>query len=298
MKPRIRQLTNWLAPKALSHFRRKLAKKSPEEAEMWGEKLASIWWTFGGRRRQVALSNLAMAFPELSLEERNRIARAVFTHFGRVTADFLASSGRPTEELAKEMDVEGKEHLDEALALGRGVLLITGHFGNWERVSRWMSGMGYKLSVVARDADQAKVNDAVNDLRQETGTRVIPRGAAARPILERLKANEVVGILPDQNSKEIFIPFFGRPAGTVLGPGVLAERSGAVVLPITCVWIGPGRYKVIFYPHLQPISEGEKRGEGMMRAINAWLEERIRERPEQWLWIHDRWRSARKKGLL
>jgi KDO2-lipid IV(A) lauroyltransferase len=298
MKPRIRQFTNWLAPKALSHFKKKLSKKSPEEAERWGERLASIWWRFGGRRKEVAISNLGLAFPEMPLQRRTEIAREVFLHFGRITADFLASSGRPTEELAREMEVEGQEHLERALEKGKGVLMITGHFGNWERSSRWVSGMGYKLSVVARDADQAKVNDAVNDLRQETGTRVIPRGAAARPILERLKANEMVGILPDQNSKEIFIPFFGHLAGTVLGPGVLAERSGAVVLPIVCVRTGVGQYKVIFYPPLEATLPEEKRGEGMMKSINAWLEERIKERPEQWLWIHDRWRSARRKGLL
>lgn len=298
MKQFIRRMTNWLAPKALSYFQKKLSKKSPEAAEKWGEGLASIWWTFGGRRRKTAIDNLALAFPEMSLEERTKLAKKVFLHFGRITADFLASSGRPAEELAAEMEVEGRENLDTALAQGKGVLLMTGHFGNWERVSRWTSGMGYKLSVVARDADQAKVNDAVNELRQETGTRVIPRGSAARPILERLRDNEAVGILADQNSKEIFLPFFGHMAGTVLGPGVIAERSKCPVLGVSCVRTGVGHYKVVIGKPLQPLESDGPRGSGMMLAYHAWLEENITKYPDQWLWIHDRWRSARKKGLL
>ncbi len=298
MKLFIRRMTNWLAPKALIYFQKKLSKKSPKAAERWGENLANLWWTFGGKRKQTALDNLALAFPKLSLEERTKLAKKVFLHFGRITADFLASSGRPAAELAAEMEVEGRENLDEAFRQGRGVLLLTGHFGSWERVSRWMSGTGYKLSVVARDADQAKVNDAVNKLRQETGTRVIPRGSAARPILERLRDNEAVGILADQNSKEIFLPFFGHPAGTVLGPGVIAERSKCPVLAVTCIRTGVGRYKVVIGSPLTPLESDGPRGSGMMLAYHAWLEENIKENPDQWLWIHDRWRSAKRKGLL
>ncbi|MCG9896062.1 MAG: lysophospholipid acyltransferase family protein, partial [Fimbriimonadaceae bacterium] len=202
------------------------------------------------------------------------------------------------ERLEETTVVEGFHHVEQALAQGRGALMITGHFGNWERISAWLSHRGVPLSVVARDANQAEINDLINSLRQGPGTRVIPRGNAARPILERLRANELIGILPDQNSQEIYIPFFGHPAGTVLGPGVLAERSGAPVIPVACVRVGVGRYRIRFDDPLVPEPVEGPRGEGTMRAIHAWLESVIREHPEQWLWLHDRWRSARREGLL
>ena len=178
------------------------------------------------------------------------------------------------------------------------MILLTAHFGNWERVAAWMVLSGYKLAVIARDADDQGVNQLVNELREGPGTEVISRGRAARASIERLRRNEIVGILPDQNANEIFIPFFGKPAGTVLGPGVLAERTGASVAPVFCHYEGEGRYRVRFYPAVVADEGFETKGEGMMRAINRLLEGVVREHPDQWLWFHDRWRNARRKGLL
>jgi KDO2-lipid IV(A) lauroyltransferase len=157
---------------------------------------------------------------------------------------------------------------------------------------------GYKLAVVARDTDDRGLNRMVNELRERWGTEVIARGDAVRPILTRLKRNEFVGILPDQNSTEIFIPFFGKPAGTVLGPGVISERTGAPVICCWCPRVGVGRYKFLIEPPLVSQPGYETRGEGMMRAINASLEGVVRRYPDQWLWFHDRWKSARRRGLL
>jgi KDO2-lipid IV(A) lauroyltransferase len=239
-----------------------------------------------------------MAFPHMSEDELRETCRRVFVNFGRASADFLIGLDRTKEELEQTTTVEGREHLDAALAHGKGVLLITAHFGNWERVAAWMVLNGYKLSVIARDADDQGVNALVNELREGPGTEVIPRGRAARASIERLRKNEIIGILPDQNASEVYIPFFGKPAGTVLGPGVLAERTGAVALPVFSFYEGEGRYRVRFYPVLPPDEGYTTKGEGMMRAINRLLEQVVRERPDQWLWFHDRWRNARRKGLL
>jgi KDO2-lipid IV(A) lauroyltransferase len=275
-----------------------VANKPPEKTERLGSRLAALWWTVSRRRKATAIKNLKMAFPHWPEDRYVQVARGVFDHFCRVAADFLAAPSRSLEELLQTTEVVGEEHLIRAIQEGRGVLLITGHFGNWERMSSYVSQKGYKLTVVARDADQSSINDMVNEVRQGPGTRVVARGSAARPILERLKANELIGILPDQNSKEIFIPFFGQPAGTVLGPGVISERAKCPVIPTACVRVGVGRYRMEFYPPLTPVEGCDQRGEGMMRAINAWLEGVITQNPEQWLWIHDRWRMARKRGLI
>lgn len=293
-----KRLEGRLSAWALTSAKRWFSRKTPEQAERIGARLGGWLFRLSAKHRERAMRNLRMAYPEMPEPERLALARKVFEHFGRVTADFLISSRRDLNDLEASMDVEGAENLDAALAQGKGALLITGHFGNWERMSAWVSHRGYKLSVITRDVRDPSLNAAVNALRSNAGTEVIPRGNAARPILEKLRKGEMVGILPDQNSDEVFVPFFGHPAGTVLGPGVIHERTGAPVVPCWCVWVGPGRYRMIVEEPLVAESGFEVKGEGMIRAINASLERIVRQYPEQWLWFHDRWRSARRKGLL
>ncbi|ARU42419.1 hypothetical protein CCB80_15170 [Armatimonadetes bacterium Uphvl-Ar1] len=277
---------------------RRVQGKSPEQVERIGENYGRRMWQFAGKRRQRTIENLKLAFPDKSDSEISQIAEGVFLHFGRTSTDFLAGIDRTQADLESTTKIVGREHLDEAMKVGKGTLLITGHLGNWERVSAWMSLAGYPLHVIARDADDEGVNSIVNNIRRKPGTQVIPRGQAARQVLLKLRANEIVGILPDQNASDIFIPFFDHPAGTALGPGVFHSRTQATILPVACVYTGKGQYTMTFYPHLQPILPEDQAGEGAMRAINAWLEDRIRENPSQWLWMHDRWRNARRNGLL
>lgn len=282
----------------LKRIQRWLRGKPYLEALRKGESIGRFIWRVAKRRREVGERNLRMAFPHMSAEEARETCRRVFENFGRSSADFLIGLDRTREQIEETTTIEGVEHLDAALAKGKGAILLTAHFGNWERVAAWMVLAGYKLSVIARDADAQGVNQLVNELREGPGTEVISRGRAARASIEKLRRNEIVGILPDQNAKEVFIPFFGKPAGTVLGPGVLSERTGAVVQPVFCHYVGEGRYHIRFLPHVVADAGYSTKGEGMMRAINRLLEEVIREHPDQWLWFHDRWRYARRKGLL
>ncbi len=282
----------------MTKAQRYLIRKSPKRAEEVGERLGRAIFRLSKKHRQRALNNLRLAFPDMPETEREALAERVLKHFGRVTADFLVSSRRTQAQLDASMTVEGIENLEEALKQGKGVIMITGHFGNWERLSAWISTHGYKLSVISRDVSNNQLNRLVNELREGPGTTVIPRGDSARAIIERLRRNELIGILPDQNTDEIFIPFFGHPAGTVLGPGVLHERTGAPVVACWCPWTGPGKYRMIIEPALVSEPGFATRGEGMMRSIHRSLEAIIREYPEQWLWFHDRWKSARQRGLL
>lgn len=298
MKLSRRDLESRLGAFAFTRAQRWLVRKSPDQAERIGERLGRLIWKASKKHRRRALDNLAMVFPDLSAPERERLGRKVFEHFGRVTADFLASPRRTKEDLEASMTIEGIEHLDEALARGKGVVMITGHFGNWERLAAWLSTQGYTITVVQRDVRDSSLNQMVQRLREGPGTKVIGRGDAARPIIERLRNNELIGILPDQNSDEIFLPFFGKPAGTVLGPGVISERTGAPVVCCWCIWEGAGRYRMIVEPILEPEPGYSTKGEGTMRAIHRSLEAVVRQHPEQWLWFHDRWKSARRKGLL
>lgn len=298
MKLTRREIESRLGAFAFTKAQQYLLNRKPERAEIIGEKLGRAIYRASKKHRYRALSNLELAFPDMSAPDRERLARQVFEHFGRVTADFLVSAKRTREQLESEMQVEGIEHLDQALELGRGVVMITGHFGNWERQAAYLSYRGHPVTVIQRDARNSQLNQMVQGLREAPGTRVIGRGDAARPMIERLRKNEIIGILPDQNSDEIFVPFFGKPAGTVLGPGVIAERTGSPVIASWCVWEGFGKYRMIVEPPLVAQPRYDTKGEGMIRAINASLENIIRAHPEQWLWFHDRWKSARRQGLL
>ncbi|MBS1724975.1 MAG: lysophospholipid acyltransferase family protein [Armatimonadetes bacterium] len=275
-----------------------LSRKPPAKVEAFGEGLGRLLFRVGKKRRLRAVSNLGLAFPSMPEPDRLALAKRVFEHFGRTSADFLTSRNRDLPALLTTLDVVGRENLDQALEEKKGVLLVTGHFGNWERCSAWIALSGYPISVVVRDADQEGVNQLVNELRTKPGTRVISRGDAARPIIQRLRANELIGIVPDQNAEDIYLPFFGKMAGTNLGVGVIQDRTQSPVVPMACVYTGPNHYRLTFYPQLQPEEGHERKGEGLLRSINTWLEGVINEHPEQWLWFHDRWRNAREAGLL
>jgi len=279
-------------------MQRWLEGKSPAQVEKAGARFGRILMRLGKRRRATAMSNLLLAFPDMPEGERSRITTATFEHFGICTADFLSSGTWTQAYLDETTKIEGDEHIVEALAKGKGAIVVTGHFGNWERVSLWSGYHGYKLHVVVRTANDEGVDKLVNDLRGRTGTGVIPRGNATRTILQKLRDNEIVAIVPDQNSDEVFIPFFGKPAGTVLGPGVLHERTGAPVIPVSCLRTGVGTYHIIVHPPLIPQPGYDIKGEGLMRSLNDWLEGAIRQNPEQWLWFHDRWRNAKERGLI
>ncbi|MBX3095228.1 MAG: lysophospholipid acyltransferase family protein [Fimbriimonadaceae bacterium] len=292
-----KRLEGWAAARLLHRLRRRLTHASAEEIEETGARWASRLRTFSGKRITVALENLGRAFPESSTEWRNETADASIRHFAIVAADFLAGADRNLSDLQAMVSVQGEEHIQEALRQGKGALLAGGHFGHFELSGAYLSLSGYPVNVVIRDADDEGVNAIVNELRRRPGTRIIPRGNAARPILEALQRNELVGVLSDQNHDDAYLPFFDVPAGTNLGMGVIQERTGSPLIAVSTPRIGVGRYEIRITPPL-PIGEptGTK-GEAPLLAINQWLEGVIREHPEQWLWIHDRWRSAKRRGM-
>lgn len=266
-------------------------------AERRGQFIGDLAFRVLRSRRQRAISNLQLAYPEWSDAKRNEVARGVFRHFGLITADFMRTPLRTKEELLANMEIEGFEHYEAAAAIGKGIIACTAHLGNWERFGHWLIATGRQISVVARDANQGEIQDRVAKIRDLTGVIVLSRGDSARPILVKLKRKEIVGILPDQNSEESFAPFFGKPAGTVLGPAVLHMRTGAVLLPAYCVRVGPGKYRVVLREPID-IDNSMANAEEIMAKLNAVLESVIREYPDQWLWLHDRWKSARKRNLL
>lgn len=287
-----------LGVKGLQKLQRSLAKKSTPEVEAMGRRIGKLFRVVDKKRVRIAQSNLALAMPELSAEERAALVPKVFEHFGMLLTDFLSLPSRSPEEIMESVEFPDVDRAQAIMDRGNGAIWITGHMGNWERFAAHVNARGVNMHVVARDANQSGVNTFVNEIRRNNGVEVIARGDATRQIIKAIRAGNAIGILADQNARDAFIPFFGHPAGTVLGPGVLAARTGAPVLPAFCVRTGPGKYRVMIYDELLVDPEESVKGESIMVGYNRALEDIIRQYPEQWLWLHDRWRNAKRKGLI
>lgn len=273
------------------------ARLNAIQAEQRGARLGGFLYCIDRKHRERTKANLAIAFPEWDEKKRHEVAREVYRHFGRVMGDFVRSGVRTPQEVNDSIEAEGAEIFDQLVSEGRGMIGVTAHFGNWERFAQWVAAKGIPVSVVARDANQEGVQEMVSQLREKTGVSLLSRGNAARQILTKLRNGEFIGILPDQNADECFVPFFGKPAGTVMGPAVLHMRTKAAIIPCYCVRIGPGKYKVIVRPPIDPDCI-EKNPEEITRLINVDLEFMVRQYPEQYLWLHDRWKEARRRGML
>lgn len=299
MSTRKNPLLDSLGASAFTGFERYfLRKKSSEDAERAGEKLGRMLYRVPilKKQRTRAMANLTMAFPDWSEQKREEVARGVFVNLGRVAGDFLHSTARSQEETLASMKPEGLEFVEAAKAMEKGIIAVTGHFGNWERCAHWFGCFFGKVTVVARDANDEVMQEHVARIRARPGVHIVSRGRSTRTLIESLRANEVLGIMPDQNSSESFLPFFNKPCGTVLGPSKLQKLTGAPILPTFAARVGPCSYRLMFKPPILPLP-GET-PEGVMARVNLVLEETIREYPDQWLWIHDRWKSARQGGLL
>ncbi|MCS7309534.1 MAG: lysophospholipid acyltransferase family protein [Armatimonadota bacterium] len=273
-----------------------MAKRAPLPLLYWvGERLGRMAYWLSRRYRRVAEQNLQMAFGDkLSPQQRLHLVQQVFVHFAKSLLEFLRGDGFSPDDLRRMVRLVGEEHLQWCVQQGRGTLIITAHYGNWEIAARYLTQCkGYRLNVVARDADDGATTLLVNRLRERGGYRVIPRGQAVRPVLQALRRNELVALLPDQNAGDLFVPFFGRLAGTVAGPALLALRSGAPLLPVFCTRQPDNTYLFEMLPPLvaQPSGNKERDVLDIMTRLTALIEQQIRKHPAQWLWLHNRWKT-------
>jgi Kdo2-lipid IVA lauroyltransferase/acyltransferase len=262
-------------------------------AQRLGAALGDLLFVCIRRYRVVARRNLAMAFG-WDARQVEGVARQVFRNVGMTLLEFLRLPAMSAQEIRRLVQLEGLEHLHNGLAAGRGLLLITGHYGNWELLGARLVAEGIPLSVVARDADDPVTNAFINRIRATCGYRVIPRQSAHRGVLEALRRNEAVAILMDQNTIEggQFVPFFGKMAATVIGPAVFALRTGAAVIPGFITRRSDGTHVGTGYPPVALPQTGDREADALALTalLTAIIEAQVRADPAQWLWIHDRWR--------
>jgi len=249
------------------------------------------------RYRRIAMRNLELAMPEMPPEERKRIADGVFRSIARVLVDVARLPDLTRENISEWIVHEDLEHFREAQRRGKGVLIATGHLGNWE-----FSGIGHTLlcgdalstetmSVVVRPLDNPYLDEFVRRRRELTGNRMIGKKNFVRSLLKTLQSGETVAMLVDQNNmldEGVFVDFFGVPARTGTGFAKIAARTGAAVVPGFAVWIeAEGRYHMKFYAPLDMTGDVLED----TRRAQAAIERAIREYPDQWLWIHRRWKA-------
>jgi KDO2-lipid IV(A) lauroyltransferase len=283
----------------------RLQALSAPAALRFGVRLGNLGYLVAGRQRRRALANLNLAYgEEMTPAQRTALTRRIFQHFGRATIDFLRAPARSVADLARLVSCEGWEHVETALARGKGVVLVTGHLGNWELLGRWLATVQkVPLTVVAREPDHPALAAYLRSMRENAGFTVLSKGGAARGLLRALKRGEAILILNDQNSADVFVPFFGIPTGTAVGPASLALHSGAALIPLYCVEKPDHSFHVNCLPPLaadsaiagETISATENQPADILQvtaALNRVLEDVVRQYPEQWLWLHNRWKSA------
>jgi KDO2-lipid IV(A) lauroyltransferase len=261
-----------------------------------GRGLGRLWGALDGRHRRIAADNLRRAFPEWDEARVERTARGVYAHFGAMLLDILWMEGRQSEVLLGLADVEGVEHLRAMLASGRGVVCPTGHFGNWELQGVASSLLVGPFAVIARPLDNPALDRRLVEFRTSTGNSVIYKQRALAQVMKAIRDGGIVAILIDQNVQErdgIFVRFFGRPASTTTVAAALALKTGCAIVPVRCP-LGPdGRYRMVYGPPVEWTGTGRREEDiaALTQHLTSIIEGWVRETPEQWLWIHRRWKT-------
>jgi KDO2-lipid IV(A) lauroyltransferase len=243
------------------------------------------------RLRRVARRNLALALPELTPAQHAKVVDGVFRSIARLLVAFAKFPRIRRDNLARWIRLEGGDHFTAALRDGRGILFATAHLGNWELSAFAHALMASPMNVVVRPLDNPLIDAMVERRRALTGNRPIGKRDFARAILKALAANEAVGILIDQNASAadgVFVDFFGVKACAGTGFAKFAAHSGAAVIPGFALWSEEEqRYVLRFYAPI-PMTGDVARD---TQALQSKLEEVIRQYPDQWLWIHRRWKT-------
>lgn len=290
VKTRTEYALAWTLLKGLGLLPRRVALAA-------GQTIAFIAQHILPRLARHADVNLQLAFPQLSERSRAQLRRATFVNLGRLLGEVSQFPRLSPENISNLVVYEGLENYLTAKARGNGVLLLTGHIGAWELSSFAHSIYGYRLSFLKRKIDNPLVERLVESYRSRFGNSSIDKRGSLRDVIRTLKEGGVVGILADLNTTReegVFVDFFGLLACTTAGVAMLAQRTGAAVLPGYIVWDeAAGVHRLCFEPSIETVNTGDRKADTVnntARYTQA-LERIIRRYPDQWLWIHRRWRT-------
>ncbi len=249
------------------------------------------------RLRRVGLRNLEMAFPEKPPVERRKILRGVYVSLGRLLGEACLFPRYTARNVSQVAVYQGFENFEAAEKRGKGVLLLTGHFGGWEVGSFFHSLQGHPMQIVVRPLDNPYVDALVTRYRGLHGNTMIGKDGFARGIIAAMRKNETVGVLMDTNMtppQGVFVDFFGIPACTASGVARVALHTGATVVPAFTIWDPVLRkYRVEFDRPVEMVRTGDDDADAVANTaiFTRILEEYVRRYPDQWLWVHRRWKT-------
>lgn len=260
-----------------------------------GRMIGGVLYRIDRKHRNLASENISLALG-LGRTEADTLARRVFENIGMTFAEFIKIPSLDRDFIENNIAVDGLDNYREAKAEGKGVLLLAAHLGNWELLAAPLRGE--KVSVVYKKTKNPYVNSFINGIRGSYGLKTISHRNAVKDILAALKRGEGVGILLDQHAgmkEAVIVDFIGRPAATNIGLAIIALKTGAPVVPIFLIREGEGRYRAVYDEpiYLQKSGDSEKDIKEATIRFNSVIEKYVRMYPEQWFWVHDRWKIAK-----
>jgi len=274
---------------------------APHTAIKIGRGLGRFIYKFIPIRKAVVLENLAAVFPEMTHRDRAKIARTTYENFGQTFFEFLRNPVRSKEETISRVILHNEEVLRNAFEAGKGTILITGHFGNWEMMGCFVAALGYPIVVIARPQRNRLADTMINQFRQKGGIETVALGMGVRSFLRALGQNKIVAILADQDAHRegVFVDFLGRPSSTAPGPAAFVLKTGAELVFVTSVLRRDGKYDAYFEKvKTDDLTGVSKENVKIITQRHASkLEEKIRKWPHHWFWMHRRWKTSPEKAL-
>jgi KDO2-lipid IV(A) lauroyltransferase len=275
---------------------RAVASMSDEGLERWGTRIGALASKVLRGRDRLAMRNLRATFPDRDAASLRRTLDQCWRHFGREILVYVRMQKLSLEEVAERCPFVNRELLEEAIARGKGTIVISAHWGSWEVGGLALMALVDNVRTVARPLDNELLERDLQKLRGKTGAEVVDRRRAARTLLRGLAENAVVVLLPDQAvlpREGILVPFLGRPAWTTPAPARMALRAGATIVFAFCIPDGR-RHRLEFTESIRAddFAQGENGAEMLTRQMNDVISRRIADRPELWLWMHDRWKGT------
>jgi len=287
---RVQFLVVWCVARTLGWLPRWLARAL-------GAALGRLVYLAMGRLRRTGQRNLELALTETSMTERDKILRNVYRNLGWQLAEFCRMERYTRANTADWIHYDGLNRFLEAEAKGKGVLIVTGHLGAWELSSFYHSLMGHPMGMVIRRLDNRLLDRFVNGIRCLHGNQVFHKDDFARGLMTAMRKGQTVGILMDTNMTPpagVFVEFFGRPACTASGLARVALKTGAAVLPGFLLWEESERRYVLHFGEeisVHPSDDHERDIVDLTQRCTLAIESWVRQYPDQWLWIHRRWKT-------
>lgn len=269
---------------------------SDEGAQRWGARIGTLAKKVLRKRDRLAFANMRSAFPERDPRELRAALDDCWRHFGRELLGYIRLQSQPLDQISAQCPFVNEKLLEEGRARGKGVVLISAHWGGWEVGGLALMALVDNVRTVARRLDNEILERDLAAIRAKTGAEVVDRRNAARVLLRGLSENAVIVLLPDQAvlpREGVLVPFLGRDAWTTPAPAKMALRYGSTIVFAFCIPDGT-RHRLEFEEpiRIDQLSEAERDPVALTRRINDVIARRIETRPELWLWMHDRWKGT------